>query len=196
MSATLGLSLAQRGTPAAAAAATAPAAPRGARGNRPPRPPRVGHLTGAPRGPRPGAPRSAPAAARPASAYSVEYSTIGALLATPDRDKMAQQLAKARIDEERIAELERAIDDAEVELEPLRAFILPGGTPKAAALHVARSVVRRRERRLVTLDHRGGVQGPADGCLNRLDDLLFVLARVLNRHAGGADVQWQQRKNQ
>src|SRR3954469_24182449 len=76
---------------------------------------------------------------------------IGALLATPDRDKMAAHLAKARIDEARIAELEQAIDDADSELEPLRAFILPGGTPKAAALHVARTVCRRAERRVVTL---------------------------------------------
>ena len=62
---------------------------------------------------------------------------IGALLATPDREKMAQHLQKARIDEHRIAELEQAIDDADAELEPLKAFILPGGAPKAAALHVA-----------------------------------------------------------
>jgi cob(I)alamin adenosyltransferase len=68
---------------------------------------------------------------------------IGALLATPDRDKMHEQLAKARVDEDRVAQLEAAIDAGEAELEPLRAFILPGGTPKAAALHVARTVCRR-----------------------------------------------------
>ena len=78
---------------------------------------------------------------------------IGALLATPDREKMALHLQKARIDDERIAELERAIDDAESELEPLRAFIVPGGTPKAAALHVARTVCRRAERHVVRLQH-------------------------------------------
>src|SRR6478736_2827741 len=72
--------------------------------------------------------------------------SIGALLSTPDRDRMAQHLEKARIDEERITQLERLIDDAESELEPLRAFILPGGSPKAAALHVARTVCRRAER--------------------------------------------------
>src|SRR5215207_9226587 len=76
---------------------------------------------------------------------------IGALLATPDRAKMREQLAKARVDDERIAQLERAIDDGEHELEPLKAFIIPGGTPKAAALHVARTVCRRAERRVVHL---------------------------------------------
>src|SRR6478672_483606 len=74
---------------------------------------------------------------------------IVADLATPDRDKMAQHLEKARIDEGRIAELERAIDQGEAELEPLKAFIIPGGTPKAAALHVARTVCRRAERHVV-----------------------------------------------
>ena len=74
---------------------------------------------------------------------------IGALLATPDHAKMQQQLTKARIDEGRIAQLERAIDEGESELEPLTAFILPGGTPKSAALHVARTVCRRAERRVV-----------------------------------------------
>src|SRR5580692_22698 len=72
---------------------------------------------------------------------------LGAILATPDLVKMQEQLAKARIDDARIAELERAIDAGESELEPLRAFILPGGTPKSAALHVARTVCRRAERR-------------------------------------------------
>src|SRR5581483_6884294 len=76
---------------------------------------------------------------------------IGALLATPDREKMRQHLEKARIDDTRIAELEHAIDDGDSELEPLRAFIVPGGSPKAAALHVARTVCRRAERRVVEL---------------------------------------------
>jgi cob(I)alamin adenosyltransferase len=76
---------------------------------------------------------------------------IGALLATPDRDKMALHLQKARIDDARIGELERAIDDGDAELEPLRSFILPGGSGKSAVLHVARTVCRRAERRVVTL---------------------------------------------
>ncbi|HEU4563525.1 MAG TPA: cob(I)yrinic acid a,c-diamide adenosyltransferase [Gemmatimonadaceae bacterium] len=116
---------------------------------------------------------------------------IGALLATPDREKMHQQLEKARIDEARVEELERAIDDGERELEPLRAFILPGGTPKSAALHVARTVCRRAERRVIALEHQGVEIPPIVlKYLNRLSDLLFVLARVANRRAGAAEVTW------
>jgi cob(I)alamin adenosyltransferase len=115
---------------------------------------------------------------------------IGALLATPDRDKMHQQLEKARIDDERIAQLERAIDDGEAELEPLKAFILPGGTPKAAALHVARTVCRRAERRVVALAREIEIPELALRYLNRLSDLLFVLARVANRRAGTGEVTW------
>jgi cob(I)alamin adenosyltransferase len=115
---------------------------------------------------------------------------IGALLATPDRDKMAQHLEKARIDEARIAELEHAIDDGERELEPLTAFILPGGTPKAAALHVARTVCRRAERHVVRLQHEVELPPLAIIYLNRLSDLLFTLARVANRRAGAGEVTW------
>jgi cob(I)alamin adenosyltransferase len=115
---------------------------------------------------------------------------IGALLATPDREKMQQQLAKARIDDDRIAQLERAIDDGEAELEPLRSFIIPGGTPKAAALHVARTVCRRAERRVVALAREIEIPALVIQYLNRLSDLLFVLARVANRRAGAGEVTW------
>ena len=115
---------------------------------------------------------------------------IGALLATPDLEKMHQQLAKARIDDARIAELERAIDDGEQELEPLKAFILPGGTPKAAALHVARTVCRRAERKVVHLQREVAIPELVVVYLNRLSDLLFVLARVANRRAGAGEVTW------
>ncbi|HVE77599.1 MAG TPA: cob(I)yrinic acid a,c-diamide adenosyltransferase [Gemmatimonadaceae bacterium] len=115
---------------------------------------------------------------------------IGALLATPDREKMREQLAKARIDDERIAQLERAIDAGEAELEPLKAFILPGGTPKAAALHVARTVCRRAERRVVALQEQEELPRLAVIYLNRLSDLLFVLARVANTRAGAGEVTW------
>jgi len=115
---------------------------------------------------------------------------IGALLATPDTGKMREQLAKARIDDARIGELERAIDEGERELEPLKAFILPGGTPKSAALHVARTVCRRAERRVVHLAGDIDVPQTAVVYLNRLSDLLFVLARVANRRAGAGEVTW------
>jgi len=118
--------------------------------------------------------------------------SLGALLATPQPDKVKQQLEKARIDDQRIAQLERAIDEGEAELEPLQAFILPGGTPKSAALHVARTVCRRAERRVIALAHDASVHVPPIVIvyLNRLSDLLFVLARVANRRAGAAEVTW------
>lgn len=115
---------------------------------------------------------------------------IGALLATPDREKMETQLAKARIDDTRIAELERAVDDAEEELDPLKSFILPGGTPKSAALHVARTVCRRAERHVVRLQHEEDLPPLAVIYLNRLSDLLFTLARLANRRAGAGEVTW------
>ena len=116
--------------------------------------------------------------------------SLGALLATPDHEKMKQQLSKARIDEGRIAELEQLIDEGEAELEPLKAFILPGGTPKAAALHVARTVCRRAERRVVALQREVEIPQLVVIYLNRLSDLLFVLARVANRRAGAGEVTW------
>jgi cob(I)alamin adenosyltransferase len=117
---------------------------------------------------------------------------IGALLATPDREKMQQHLAKARVDEDRISQLEHAIDDGDRELEPLRAFIVPGGTPKAAALHMARTVCRRAERRVVALTEleQDEIPGVVVIYLNRLSDLLFTLARVANHRAGAGEVTW------
>src|SRR5215212_1214317 len=107
---------------------------------------------------------------------------IGALLATPDREKMREHLSKARIGEDRITGLEGAIDAGEAELEPLKAFIVPGGTQKAAALHVARTVCRRAERKVVRLRHDvPEIPALVVTYLNRLSDLLFVLARVANR---------------
>jgi len=117
---------------------------------------------------------------------------IGALLATPDRAKMQQHLTKARVDDRRIVELEQAIDDGDRELEPLRAFIIPGGTPKAAALHIARTVCRRAERRVVALGELESEAIPSVVViyLNRLSDLLFTLARVANHRAGAGEVTW------
>jgi cob(I)alamin adenosyltransferase len=115
---------------------------------------------------------------------------LGAILATPDLVKMQEQLAKARIDDARITQLERAIDAGEDELEPLKAFILPGGTPKAAALHMARTVCRRAERRVVHLQQTVELPPLVTIYLNRLSDLLFVLARVANRRAGAGEVTW------
>lgn len=115
---------------------------------------------------------------------------IGALLATPDIDKMRAHLEKARVDDGRIAELEHAIDAADAELTPLRAFIVPGGSPKAAALHVARTVCRRAERRVVELANDTEIPGLVVIYLNRLSDLLFTLARLSNKRGGVGEVTW------
>jgi len=115
---------------------------------------------------------------------------IGALLATPNLEKMRQHLEKARVDEARVAQLEQAIDDADLELEPLRSFILPGGSPKAAALHVARTVCRRAERRVVELTEVEQIPELAVVYLNRLSDLLFTLARLAAKRAGVGEVTW------
>ena len=116
--------------------------------------------------------------------------SIGALLATPDLEKMHAHLTKARIDDARITSLEHAIDDCDRELEPLRAFIVPGGTPKAAALHVARTVCRRAERRVITLKREVEIPDIVVVYLNRLSDLLFSLARVANARSGFGEVTW------
>jgi cob(I)alamin adenosyltransferase len=115
---------------------------------------------------------------------------IGAILATPDLAKMQDHLVKARIDEQRITELELAIDHCDTELDPLKAFILPGGTPKAAALHVARTICRRAERRVVHLQHEVELPPLVLIYLNRLSDLLFSLARVATKRAGAGEVTW------
>lgn len=115
---------------------------------------------------------------------------IGALLATPDRERMRLHLEKAKIDDARIADLERAIDACDAELEPLKSFILPGGSQKAAALHLARTVCRRAERRVVELGSDAELPALAVIYLNRLSDLLFTLARYANHLAGTSEVAW------
>lgn len=93
-----------------------------------------------------------------------------------------------------VARLEHHLDRLNADLAPLRNFILPGGTRAAALAHVARAVCRRAERRLVALGRVEEVPPVMLQYLNRLSDLLFVLARALNRSAGGADVLWAQEK--
>ncbi len=116
---------------------------------------------------------------------------IGAALATPEPARLkATQRAKAAVAAGRITALERAIDAADEELEPLKAFVLPGGTAKAAALHLARTVCRRAEREVVALSHGEKVPPEVLVYLNRLSDLLFTLARLANRRAGVPDVSW------
>jgi len=91
--------------------------------------------------------------------------------------------------------LEQAIDRFNGELEPLKEFILPGGSRAAAITHLARAVCRRAERQLVGLASTEAVTPTSRQYLNRLSDLLFVLGRWLNKAAGGSDVMWQKNKN-
>jgi cob(I)alamin adenosyltransferase len=116
--------------------------------------------------------------------------SIGGQLATPDPAPVAKALAKANLSEGRIEEFERIIDEADTELPPLRAFVLPAGTPKAAALHLGRTVCRRAERSVVHLGHESEVPGLFIVYFNRLSDLLFTLARLANHRAGVRDVAW------
>jgi len=116
--------------------------------------------------------------------------TIGAELATPDPAALGRVLPGDPIGESEILALETIIDAREEELAPLTNFILPGGTPKAAALHVARTVCRRAERAVVSLAHGVRVSPAIVTYLNRLSDLLFVLARSANAAGGRADVKW------
>jgi cob(I)alamin adenosyltransferase len=115
---------------------------------------------------------------------------IGGHLATPDPDRVRAALAKAELGDARVGDMERLIDGADQELPPLTAFVLPAGTPKAAALHLARTVCRRAERTVVALAREDDVPALFLVYLNRLSDLLFTLSRVANHRAGHADVTW------
>jgi cob(I)alamin adenosyltransferase len=116
--------------------------------------------------------------------------SIGGQLATPRPEKVAKALEKAALPAERVTAMEEVMDDADRELPVLRAFLLPGGTPKAAALHLARTVCRRAERSVVRLAAEEEVSPEILIYLNRLSDLLFTLARLTNHRAGSPDVTW------
>jgi len=144
---------------------------------------------------------AAPAPAAPREAAAVhdlrrELATIqsrlfdlGALLADPQRsERLAREGAPVPgLDE---ADLERAIDRLEADLEPLRRFILPGGVPAAATLHVARTVCRRVERRTVAAARDIAVPAAVIRYLNRLSDYLFVAARRLDAAHGATETVW------
>jgi cob(I)alamin adenosyltransferase len=118
--------------------------------------------------------------------------TVGAELATPPervQDRLASRIP--RVQEQHVAALETAIDEYDAQLAPLRQFILPGGTRLAATLHIARTVARRCERLVVRLAGQEAVSEAILRYLNRLSDLLFVLARLANARHGVQDVVWQ-----
>jgi cob(I)alamin adenosyltransferase len=111
---------------------------------------------------------------------------VGATLATPDPEK-------SRIDEvgqDEIEQLEKWIDRLEESLNPLKSFILPGGSGAGAALHFARTVCRRAERETVALSQQESIPPAAVIYLNRLSDLLFVLARFENKHQNAEETPW------
>jgi cob(I)alamin adenosyltransferase len=104
------------------------------------------------------------------------------------------KLGVALLAEVNIQRLETAIDHAESELTPLKNFILPGGSPGAAALHHARTVCRRAERCFWLATRQEPLRPELGRYLNRLSDLLFVLARSANRHSGVPDETWTPRQ--
>jgi cob(I)alamin adenosyltransferase len=112
---------------------------------------------------------------------------VGADLATP----LDSQARTVRITVEHTETLEQEIDRLETELPPLRHFILPGGTPAAATLHVARTVCRRAERCVSALAEREAINPEVLRFLNRLSDLLFVLARWVNQSYGQNESLWK-----
>ncbi len=122
-----------------------------------------------------------------------ELFTVGADLATPlEREAVAGKSIVPRVQGRHTAALEELIDAYEVDLAPLQNFILPGGTAAAAALHQGRTIARRAERRVVTLLRATAEDTNPETLryLNRLADLLFVLARAANHRANVKDVPW------
>lgn len=111
---------------------------------------------------------------------------VGADIATPIRSRSKTQ----RITANHVEALESAIDNLEYSLEPLKQFILPGGTMAASALHLARGTCRRAERRVVAALDSLVLSAHLLHYLNRLSDLLFILARKVNSDAGQADTPW------
>lgn len=120
---------------------------------------------------------------------------LGADLCMPDRGK-GPGGARLTVTEAQVSRLEQEIDRLNAELQPLRSFILPGGSPAAAALHLARTVCRRAERLIAELADAGGeeVSAPALKYVNRLSDFLFVAARHVN-DKGAGDVLWRPGQN-
>jgi cob(I)alamin adenosyltransferase len=123
-----------------------------------------------------------------ASRIQEQLFTLGSELATPQGTKASHHIPHLQAGW--VADMEKAIDAFEQELAPLTSFILPGGSKAAATLHLARTTCRRAERRTIPLLRAGKIEASIIVYLNRLSDLLFVMARVANHRAGVADVPW------
>ena len=121
---------------------------------------------------------------------------VGAELATPvGKDRALNERLDSRIDDTRVAGLEAAIDDATARVPPLTTFVLPTGGDAAARLHMARTVVRRAERDIITLQEAGEVVRPLVlQYVNRLSDTLFAWARLAAHSNGHGDTPWQAKK--
>jgi cob(I)alamin adenosyltransferase len=117
-----------------------------------------------------------------------ELFAVGARLADPSR-RIAGRVTKASVRDSDVERLEQTIDRLEAELAPLRRFILPGGSMAGALLHVSRTICRRAERRVVGLGP-DAVEPIVVVYLNRLSDLLFVMARAVNHRAGAPETEW------
>lgn len=117
-----------------------------------------------------------------------ELFDLGADLATPE-DSPGRARVKA-VDAAQVERLESLIDHVTAELPPLEKFILPGGSPAASAMHLARAVARRAERAVVKLGREEPVNPQCQVYLNRLSDLLFTLARLANHRAGQPEPTW------
>lgn len=129
------------------------------------------------------------------SAIQASLFNLGGELAVPDVEALeAKGKGIPRVADAEVDELERWIDQLDSELTPLRNFVLPGGTRAAAALHLARTVCRRAERRVVWLAEREEIAPVLIRYLNRLSDLLFVMARTANHRAGVAESTWMGRE--
>jgi cob(I)alamin adenosyltransferase len=128
--------------------------------------------------------------AGPLAAVQATLFVVGSELMAPEREGSGASVP--RLTEKHVTQLETVIDDLDARLPELRNFILPGGTPATAHLHVARAVCRRAERRVVALGHaEENVGEHVLAYLNRLADLLFVVARYVNHAAGVDDVIWR-----
>ena len=119
---------------------------------------------------------------------------VGAALATPRSCEQTQKLNKTRFDHEAIDYLEKWIDAMELQLSPLKNFILPGGHPAGAALHLARSIIRRAERMVIPLYEQDDVTENVLVYLNRLSDYLFVCSRFVNHHFKVPEAEWMPHK--
>ncbi len=119
---------------------------------------------------------------------------VGAALATPRTRAVNAKIEKTRFDHEEIELLEKWIDEMDVQLPALKAFILPGGHPAGALLHLARSICRRAERLVLPLNSRADVSDDVLMYLNRLSDYLFMASRLVNQMTNAPETLWEQHK--